>query len=185
MLLLKLPVPEPLEVLLLAVVGLDEVLQHTPRAVTLAPPSLVTLPPLLAVVAVAAFAANEVFSHGWGNGRGHMGPGYGRGYGHMGPGYGRGYGQRGPGYMNNNNFGKMNYLKEWLGLNEKQVEKIFKIGSKYRELYFKNRGNRDKVYSLRNEHNKEIENVLTKSQKEKFNSRRNRGNSPGYRDCGW
>ena len=125
------------------------------------------------IVAVASFAATEIFSHGWGNGQGHMGPGYGRGYGHM-----------GPGYMNNN-FGRINYLKEWLGLNDKQVEKIFKIGSKYRGLYFTNRGNRDKVYSLRTEHKKEIENVLTKSQKEKFNSRRNRGNSPGYRGCGW
>jgi len=38
--------------LLSAVVGLDEVLQQTPRAVTADPPSEVTLPPLEAVVAV-------------------------------------------------------------------------------------------------------------------------------------
>ena len=46
-LLVKAPVPEPSEVLLFAVVGLAEVLQHTPRAVTEAPPSLVILPPLI------------------------------------------------------------------------------------------------------------------------------------------
>lgn len=52
MLLLKLPVPDPLDVLLFAVVGLPEVSQHTPRAVTVAPPSLVIFPPLLAELVV-------------------------------------------------------------------------------------------------------------------------------------
>ena len=51
MLLVKLPVPVPSVVLLAEVVGFDDVLQHTPRAVTVAPPSLVTLPPELAEVA--------------------------------------------------------------------------------------------------------------------------------------
>jgi len=37
---------------LLAVVGLAEVLQQTPLAVTVAPPSDVTSPPLVALVAV-------------------------------------------------------------------------------------------------------------------------------------
>lgn len=46
------PVPEPLVILLSAVVGLAEVLQHIPRSVTVAPPLLDILPPLLAVVAV-------------------------------------------------------------------------------------------------------------------------------------
>jgi hypothetical protein len=46
------PVSLPLVVLLSAVVGLAEVLQHTPRAVTLSPPSEVTLPPPDAVVEV-------------------------------------------------------------------------------------------------------------------------------------
>jgi hypothetical protein len=47
---MKIPDPVPSEVLLLAVVGLTEVLQHTPLAVTAAPPSEVTFPPLVAVV---------------------------------------------------------------------------------------------------------------------------------------
>jgi hypothetical protein len=51
MLLAKLPVPLPSVVFVFkATVGLLLVLQHTPLAVTAAPPSLVILPPLLAVV---------------------------------------------------------------------------------------------------------------------------------------
>ncbi len=49
-LLVKVPVPVPSVVLLLAVVGFAEVLQQTPLAVTAAPPSAVTFPPLVAVV---------------------------------------------------------------------------------------------------------------------------------------
>jgi hypothetical protein len=45
MLLLKLPVPLPSVVVLLAVVGFCDVLQHTPRTVTVAPPDEVTFPP--------------------------------------------------------------------------------------------------------------------------------------------
>ena len=49
----KLPMPEPSDVFVLrAVVGLADVFQHTPRAVTEAPPSLVIFPPLVAVVEV-------------------------------------------------------------------------------------------------------------------------------------
>ena len=56
--LVKIPVPVPSVVLVLnAVVGPVVVLQHTPRAVTVAPPSLVTFPPLVAVVRVIADAA--------------------------------------------------------------------------------------------------------------------------------
>ena len=50
--LVKPPVPVPSEVQLPGVVGLAEVPQHTPRAVTVAPPSALTLPPLVAVVVV-------------------------------------------------------------------------------------------------------------------------------------
>ena len=50
----KLPLPLPSVVGLLDVVGLGEVLQHTPRAVTAAPPSEVTFPPLEAVVVPVA-----------------------------------------------------------------------------------------------------------------------------------
>jgi len=49
-LLVNAPVPVPSVVLVLnEVVGFADVLQHTPRAVTDAPPSLVILPPLVAV----------------------------------------------------------------------------------------------------------------------------------------
>jgi len=41
----KLPVPEASVVFELDVVGPEEVFQHTPRAVTAAPPSLVIFPP--------------------------------------------------------------------------------------------------------------------------------------------
>lgn len=44
-LLVKLPMPLPLEVWLLLTVGFWEILQHTPRAVTAPPPLEVTLPP--------------------------------------------------------------------------------------------------------------------------------------------
>ena len=50
--LVKLPIPELLVVLLLEVVGLEDVLQQTPRAVTVELPSDVTFPPLEAVVCV-------------------------------------------------------------------------------------------------------------------------------------
>ena len=50
--LVKLPVPVPSVVLLFAVVGLADVLQQTPLAVTDAPPSEVTFPPLEALVEV-------------------------------------------------------------------------------------------------------------------------------------
>jgi hypothetical protein len=52
MLLVKMPDPVPSVVWLSAVVGFAEVLQHTPLAVTPAPPSDVTLPPESAVVEV-------------------------------------------------------------------------------------------------------------------------------------
>jgi hypothetical protein len=44
----KLPTPEPSVVLEFDVVGSVDVFQHTPLSVTLAPPSAVTFPPLLA-----------------------------------------------------------------------------------------------------------------------------------------
>jgi hypothetical protein len=54
MLLTNAPSPVPLVVMLSAVVGLDEVLQQTPRAVTGTPPLSVTFPPEVAVVEVIA-----------------------------------------------------------------------------------------------------------------------------------
>ena len=51
-LLVKLPVPVPLEVLLEVIVGLGDVLQQTPLEVTAAPPSEVIFPPEVAEVVV-------------------------------------------------------------------------------------------------------------------------------------
>ena len=57
-LLVKPPIPLPSIVFVLsAIVGLLLVLQHTPRVVTAAPPSMLTLPPLLEVVFVIALIA--------------------------------------------------------------------------------------------------------------------------------
>jgi hypothetical protein len=50
--LVKLPEPVPSVVLLSDVVGFWLLLQHTPREVIVAPPSLVIFPPLLAEVEV-------------------------------------------------------------------------------------------------------------------------------------
>lgn len=56
--LVKLPIPVPSVVLVdKAMVGFAVVLQQTPRAVTVAPPSLLMLPPLVAVVLVMAVTA--------------------------------------------------------------------------------------------------------------------------------
>jgi hypothetical protein len=57
MLLVNEPVPVPSLVVELAVVGFDEVLQHTPRAVTEQPPWLLILPPDDAVEQVIELAA--------------------------------------------------------------------------------------------------------------------------------
>ena len=59
-LLVKVPVPEPSRVLLLVMVGVLVVLQQTPRSVTVALPSLVTLPPPEAVVWVMLVIAEVV-----------------------------------------------------------------------------------------------------------------------------
>ena len=47
-LLVKFPAPGPSLVILFAVVGFFDVLQHTPRSVTVEPPSLVIMPPPVA-----------------------------------------------------------------------------------------------------------------------------------------
>jgi hypothetical protein len=54
------PVPEPLSSQVLDVVGFADVLQQTPRPITVAPPLAVTLPPPVAVVCVIALAAAVV-----------------------------------------------------------------------------------------------------------------------------
>jgi Spy/CpxP family protein refolding chaperone len=119
----------------------------------------------LALVTLISLTASDAFSQGYGRGGG-------RGYG---PGYCNGHGSGG-GY----GIGRLEFLKEELGLSEKQVEKIFRIGTEFREKYFKNRKNRTKILELRVEKRKAIENVLTKKQKEKFNNLRRPGRK-GYR----
>jgi Spy/CpxP family protein refolding chaperone len=124
----------------------------------------------LAAIAIVSFAVNEAYSQGWGRGGcWNSGPGYG-------PRYGRGHG---PGY-HGYGFGRMDAMKAELGLTDKQVEQIFKIGTEYRNKYFENRNNFDKITELRTEHRKAIENVLTKEQKEKFNRY-----GYGYGRYGW
>ncbi len=119
----------------------------------------------LAVITFISLTAADAFSQGYGRG-GRRGPG---------PGFGGGCGT-----------GKYLFLKEELGLSDKQVEKIFRIDTEFREKYFKNRNNRTKIMELRVEHRKAIEEVLTKEQKEKFNNlrpgrgyRRGPGRGPG------
>ena len=57
MLLVNVPIPVPSVVWLPVAIGVVLVLQHTPLAVILAPPSLVILPPLIAVINVMLFIA--------------------------------------------------------------------------------------------------------------------------------
>ena len=57
------PVPVPSEVLSFAVVGLGDVLQHTPLAVTVVPPPEETFPPLVAVF-TSMFEASVVVTVG-------------------------------------------------------------------------------------------------------------------------
>ncbi len=83
----------------------------------------------------------------------HMGYYYGHGYG---MGYGAGC------------FETRKFLADELKLSDEQVKKITDIDSKYRSLYYQNRGNFDKIDDLRNEHKKEIENVLNAEQKKKY-----------------
>ncbi len=121
----------------------------------------------LAVSTIISLTVADAFSQGYGRGGGRRGPG---------PGFNGGCGS-----------GKYLFLKEELGLTDKQVEKIFRIDSEFREKYFKNRNNRTRILEIRVEHRKAIEKVLTKEQKEKFNNLRpGRGyrRGPGRRGPG-
>ena len=64
MLLEKIPMPVPSDVLLSVMVGIDPVLQQTPRAITVAPPSEVILPPLIAVVIAISITSDVVNTGG-------------------------------------------------------------------------------------------------------------------------
>jgi hypothetical protein len=60
----NIPAPAPSDVLLFSTVAPAEMYQHTPFTVTEAPPSLVTFPPLVAVVCVIAEAVAVVIIGG-------------------------------------------------------------------------------------------------------------------------
>jgi Spy/CpxP family protein refolding chaperone len=90
-----------------------------------------------------------------------------------GPGFGPGMG---------GDFRHLNFMQKELGLSDKQVKQIFDIGTQYREKRFENRNNPDKLDSLRSEHRKAVESVLTKDQLEKYNDLRNNNCRCGGRD---
>ncbi len=91
---------------------------------------------------------------------------WGRDYGrrHMGGYYGEGYGM---GYCSGL-YSSSDYMKENLALSDDQVKKIDDTDAKYRDLYYKNRDDYNKIDSLRIEHRKEIEKILTPEQRKKF-----------------
>ncbi|GEM_PF-2848720 len=62
----------------------------------------------------------------------------------------------------------LNHLQQAIGLSDKQVDTLFQIGTKYRNLCFENRKNPEKLYSLREARRNEVEKVFTKEQKAKL-----------------
>jgi Spy/CpxP family protein refolding chaperone len=126
----------------------------------------------IVISAVALFAAGELLARGGGN---CGGPGYGCGDCGGGPGFHDGHG--GPGY------GKNSFMKKELGITDKQEQQMFDIGTKYRQKFFENRNDLNKLETLREEKRKEIESVFTKEQNEKLKKfheqRGNRGKGHG------
>lgn len=57
-----------------------------------------------------------------------------------------------------------------LGINDGDAGKITAIDEKYRKLYYENRGDFNKIDTLRNKHREEIENALGTEPKNKFNN---------------
>ncbi len=125
----------------------------------------------LIISAVALFAAGELTAKG-------DGQGYGCGDCKGGPGYGEGHG-----------YGKHAYMKKELGITEKQEQQMFDIGTKYRQKFFDNRNDPEKIKALREEKRKEMDSVLTKEQLEKLkklqDERGNRGRGHGPHRGGW
>ncbi len=122
------------------------------------------------------------------------GGGYGGGYGNCGgPGFGGGPGGPGMGmgggpgfHMGGQMFHHLDRMQYFLGLTDKQVEKIFNINKDYMEKFFKNRKNFDAIQKLRESQRKDIESVLTAEQKKKLNEMFQRrgpgkGFGPGYK----
>jgi len=97
-------------------------------------------------------------------------------------GHRKGHKMGGPGFPGKE-FRHLDMLKAELGLSDRQVRKIFDVGTEYRSKYFENRKNIDKVMELRIKQRKEISKILTKEQKKKFDDlKRRRG--PDNRRCG-
>jgi hypothetical protein len=104
---------------------------------------------------------NRYYQDRWyGMGLGH------RGRGHMGYYYGHGFGM---GY-GGGCFDNPEVLESELNLSPEQRKQIISIDSQYRSKYYKNRGDYEKIQSLRIEHRKAIENVLTPEQKKRYNN---------------
>jgi len=63
----------------------------------------------------------------------------------------------------------LDMLKKDLGLNDEQIDKIYKIHRDYMDKFYDNRNDGDKVRELRTKQDAEIENILTADQKVKWN----------------
>lgn len=118
---------------------------------------------------------NNIYSKRWQN----WGQGYGRR--HMGEYYGNGYGM---GY-GSGCWESRDSMTDFLKLSSSQADKISGIDKNYRDQYYKNRDDFNKIDGLRVNHRKEIEKVLTPEQKEKFsevydNRWRGRGHMGGF-----
>ncbi len=111
---------------------------------------------ILGTIALVSLAVPDLYAR-WGK------PGYDRNgrYGCDGPGYGRGgYGM--------GRFWRIPELKKELGLNDQQVASITGINKSFSEKYDKERGNREAMWKLHDEHRKAVEKVLTKDQIKKL-----------------
>ncbi len=118
---------------------------------------------------------NAIYSKRWEN----WGQGYGRR--HMGEYYGNGYGLG----FGSGCWDSRNSMTDFLGLSSDQADKISSIDKNYRELYYTNRDDFNKIDALRTNHRKEIETVLNSEQKNKFseaydNRWRGRGHMKGF-----
>jgi len=110
----------------------------------------------LSIAAIVALAGTSpLMARSWGGG---WGGGYHNG---MCGGFGAGMGQ---------SFHHIDRMQYFLNLSDAQVDKIYKVDSEYRDKYYQNRKNYDTIQKLREEHKKAILNILTKEQKEKWDS---------------
>ncbi|HNX60749.1 MAG TPA: hypothetical protein PKK43_16725 [Spirochaetota bacterium] len=71
-----------------------------------------------------------------------------------------------------------------LDLTEDQQKKMFSLSQEFRQKMFDSRNDPSKFSTLRDEHRKAVESVLTDEQKAKLNSFRNSPRGYGYGRCG-